>query len=126
MIDALRFAHLGSALLALLVTGLMAAGFVRLAFRSRGLVGNLAMSILTIHLAVFIRTLYRDILPLVFEPDAVLFSREFFLGGTLVLNVLIALAGWSGLRALYLAIPDSARSRYSPLTAALYPPLRRR
>jgi hypothetical protein len=70
--------------------------------------------------------LYRDILPLIIAPDSVIFSRGLFLGGTAVLNVLIVLAGWHGLMALYLAIPESVRGRYSPLTAALYPPFRRR
>jgi hypothetical protein len=127
LIDVLTAAQRGSAVLALLVTGLMAAGFARLAVRRNGgLVGNLATGILSIHLAVFLRTLYRDMLPLMLPPESFVFSRGFFLVGTLVLNALIVIAGWNGLRALYLAIPEPARARYSLLTAALYPPLRRR
>ena len=126
MIDFLTFAHLGSALLALLVTGLMAAGFVRLALRAKGLVGHLATGIVMVHAAVFVRTLYRDIAPWFLDEGSILLSRACFLIVTMVLNALIALAGWHGLRALYLAIPESARGRYSLLTAALYPPFRTR
>ncbi len=126
MIDVLTGAYLLSALGALVVTGLMAAGFVRLAFRGRGLVGHMAIGIVTVHSAVFLRTLYRDLAPLVFDESSVLFSRGAFLVVALALNGLIAIAGWHGLKALYLAIPEQARGRYSLLTAAMYPPFRSR
>ena len=126
MMDALTIAHLGSALLALLVTGLMTAGFVRLARSSAGLIRHLAVGILTIHAAAFLRTLYRDIVPVVVGDDSILLSRTVFLAVALILNILIVLAGWHGLRALYHAIPHQARSRSSLLTAAMYPPRRRR
>jgi hypothetical protein len=123
VIDVLQMAKLGSAFLALVVTGLMAIGFVRLALRARGLVGHLAIGILAIHAAVFLRTLYRDFAPLLLDDGSVLFTRGGSLVAALVLNVLIVVAGWHGLRALHLAIPAAARRRYSLLTAALYPPL---
>jgi hypothetical protein len=125
VIDALTIAHLGSAFLVLLVTGLMAAGFVRLSWYARGLIRHLAIGILTVHLAVFLRTLYRDVAPLIFDGGSLIFSDTGVLAVALVLNALIALAGYHGLKALYLAIPKEARARYSLLTAALYPPLRR-
>jgi hypothetical protein len=126
VIDLLTVAQLGSAVLALLVTGLMAAGFARLALRATGLVGGLAKGILVIHMVAFLRTFYRDILPLFVDPGSWVFSESSLISETLVLNVLVVLAGWHGLKALYLAIPESVRGRYSLLTAALYPPLRRR
>lgn len=126
MTDLLTIAHLASALLVLLVAGLMAAGFVRLAWRSRGLVGHMATGILAVHGAIFLRTLYRDILPLVLGEGSAAYGRLAFLSVTLTLNLLLILAGWHGLRALYLAIPPEDRGRYTLLTAALYPPLRRR
>ena len=125
MTDILEIAQLGSALAALVVTGLMGLGFVRLAWAARGLTGHLAQGVVMIHSAVFLRTLYRDVLPLGF-PAGTLFARPVFLAVTLLLNALIALAGWHGLRALHLAIPEEARGGYSLMTAALYPPLRRR
>ena len=126
MLDILAVAQIGSALLALLVTGLMAAGFVRLAWHARGLVGHLATGVLTIHTAVFLRTFYRDIVPFLFDETTLVRSPTVTLAVALLLNALIALAGWHGLRALHLAIPEPARRRYSLLTAALYPPLFRR
>ena len=125
MIDILTVSQVVSALVALLVTGLIALGFVRLARAAEGLIGNLAFGIVTIHAATFLRTLYRDILPMFVDVE-ILFARVMFLSVTLALNVLIVLSGWHGLRALHLAIPEPQRARYSMLTAALYPPLRRR
>ncbi len=125
MTDVLGLVHVGSSVVALIVTGLMGLGFVRLAWTARGLIGHLAQGVVMVHAAVFLRTLYRDILPLAVAPE-VLFARPAFLTVSLVLNALIVLAGWHGLRALHLAIPDAVRGRYSLLTAALYPPLRRR
>jgi hypothetical protein len=126
VIDILTVAHLGSAVLALVVTGLLAAGFVRLAWIARGLVRHMAVGILAIHSAVFLRTLYRDIAPLFLDASTILFTPVGALAAALVLNTLIVVACWHGLRALHLAIPKPARGRYSILTAALYPPLRRR
>jgi ABC-type transport system involved in cytochrome c biogenesis permease subunit len=126
VIDILTVAHLGSAVLALVVTGLLAAGFVRLAWNARGLVRHMAVGILAIHSAVFLHTLYRDIVPWLFGGSAFLFAPGAALAVALVLNTLIVVAGWHGLRALHLAIPEPARRRYTILTAALYPPLRRR
>lgn len=126
MNDVMTTVHLGSVFLVVLVTGLMAVGFVRLAYWARGLVGHLARGILAIHLAILLRTLYRDVLPLFVMRDAAVFAPAVMFSVAVALNVLIALAGWHGLRALYLAIPEPARGRYSLLTAALYPPFRRR
>lgn len=118
--------HVGSAVLAVIVTGLMTAGFVRLAWRARGLIGHFAKGVVIIHFCALVRTAYRDLVPLVLPETSPLLSVEVWTGVVVTLNLLVAVAGWHGLLALYLAIPEPARRRYSILTAALYPPLFRR
>ncbi len=115
-----------SAYLAVAATAIVGYGFVRLAFKHSGLVGHLAMGLLLMHTAMFVRTLYWDGLRNVVPKSA---WDQWYVAsnGTavnLVFNVMVILAGYHSLKALKLAIPEEIRGQYSLLGAAFYPRLR--
>jgi hypothetical protein len=115
-----------------LITGCMAAltaflvgmGFVRLAILDRGPMGHFAAGLLLVHLAVLLRTLYRDIGPRIVEDDvwSRLFDPAGHLAVTVTINLLVIYSGYHSLKALLLVIPADRRGDYSLVTAALYPP----
>ncbi len=116
--------NLVSGIFAALAALLVALGFVRLAVIDRGTLGHFAAGLLLIHLAVFMRTIYRDIAPGWFGPDrwATMVDATSHTSFTIFFNVLVLVSGYNSLKALLLAIPPEKRGRYSLLTAPLYPP----
>lgn len=101
-------------------------GFVRLALRHTGIIGDLATGLLLMHAAVLLRTLYWDGLRAAL-PDPV-WQRWYEMSGetaiNLLFNTMIVLAGYHSLRALRLSIPEEIRGEYTLLGAAFYPRIR--
>ena len=112
--------------LAALSAFLVAMGFVRLAFADRGPMGHFAAGLLLVHLAVCLRTIYRDIVPGWFgaDPGTEIFGPGVHAAVLLAFNAMVLVSGYHSLKALYLTIPEDKRGRYHILTAPLYPPWR--
>lgn len=112
-----------SAYFAALAAGIVGYGFVRLAFRQSGLVGHMAVGLLMMHLAVFLRTLYWDAFRNLAPEE--LWTWWYDWSGessiNVFFNVLVILAGYHSLKALHLAIPADVRAEYSLIGAAFYP-----
>ena len=107
-------------------TGLVGLGFVRLTFGDRGLVHHLALGLMVMHAAVFLRTLYWDVARDWMPPAAWEAWTDMTDGISvnLVFNVLLIFALYHSLKALKLSIPEDIRGDYTIVTAALYPRLR--
>jgi hypothetical protein len=112
-----------SAIAAILATAILVWGFVRLGLKSKGLIRHLALGLLLMHLVVFLRTGYWHIVSFVFPIWKVGFVTQSDIGTAvfLLFNLIVVVAGFFSLKALWLAIPSTVRQDYSLLGAAFYP-----
>lgn len=112
-----------SAAAAVLATALLVWGFVRLGMKSAGIIRHLALGLLLMHLVVFLRTGYWHVVSMLFPLWKVGAVIESDIGTALLVlfNLLVVVAGYFSLKALWLAIPAAKRSDYGLLGAAFYP-----
>lgn len=112
-----------SAFAAILATALLVWGFVRLSLKSQGLIRHLAIGLLLMHFVVFMRTGYWHIIAFIFPrwEWGLVLDSNFGTMLLLIFNLLVVVAGYFSLKALWLAIPASKRPDYSLLGAAFYP-----
>ncbi len=112
-----------SAILASLATIFISVGFVRLALKEKGLIRHLATGLLLMHMVVFLRTFYWDVVQY-FTGTVAWEEWSELTGGravNVIFNAMVVLAAYHSLRALKLAIPEDVRSEYSLIGAAFYP-----
>ncbi len=112
-----------SALAAILATGLLVYGFVRLSLKGEGLIRHLSIGLLLMHFVVFLRTGYWHIVSFGFPawkwPS--LIESTFSVAIHMFFNLLVVVAGYFSLKALWLAIPTRVRADYTLFGAAFYP-----
>lgn len=120
--DAYTAAHTVTPYLVAVMTALVSLGFLQVVFLAGGMVKYLTLGFLLLYLKVFLRTAYWDILPNWVPPETWSAWRE--ASGGVAVNVFFNLAAivacYFSLKAVYLAIPEEDRARYTILTAPFY------
>ncbi len=112
-----------SALAAIVATAILVYGFVRLSLKGQGLIRHLSIGLLLMHFVVFLRTGYWHIISFGFPAWKwpLLIESTFGVLVHLFLNLIVVVAGYFSLKALWLAIPGSIRNDYTLFGAAFYP-----
>lgn len=126
--DALTVAQTVTPYVVAMMTALVALGFTQVVFHADGVVKYLTLGFLLLYLMVFLRTAYWDILPTWIPPEAWEAWMD-ITGGTalnVVFHALVIVASYYSLKAVYRAIPEVDRGRFTPFTAPFYRIVRRR
>ncbi len=126
--DVFFAAHVAMPYLVSLMTALVTLGFMQVAFYANGVVKYLTLGFLLLYLTVFLRTIYWDVLPRWIPPEIWAAWRDMTRGVAIniVFHILVTLACYFSLKAVYRAIPEAERVQFSIFTAPFYRFLRAR